>query len=120
MNLAGYDAETPGNHDFDRGVPLFRRAVGDVRFAYVSANVFDLPGDTLLLPAYRVVRRQDVRVGIAGFTTPGVMVWDRAQVRGRIRVAPIDAVAERTLEAVRRDADLSVVLIHSGMDGRFV
>ena len=64
------------------------------------------------------MRREGVRVGIAGFTTPGVMLWDRAQVRGRIRVAPIDAVAERTLEAVRRDADLSVVLIHSGMDGR--
>jgi 2',3'-cyclic-nucleotide 2'-phosphodiesterase (5'-nucleotidase family) len=118
MNLTGYDAATPGNHDFDWGVPLFRRAIGDARFAYVSANVFDLPGDTLLLPAYRVVRRQGVRVGIAGFTTPGVMVWDRAQVRGRIRVAPIEAVAERTLEAVRRDADLSVVIVHSGMDGR--
>ncbi len=117
MNLTGYDAATPGNHDFDWGVPLFRRALGDARFAYVSANVFDLPGDTLLLPAYRVVRRQGVRVGIAGFTTPGVMVWDRAQVRGRIRVAPIERVAASTLEAVRRDADLSVVLIHSGMDG---
>jgi 2',3'-cyclic-nucleotide 2'-phosphodiesterase (5'-nucleotidase family) len=118
MNLVGYDAATPGNHDFDWGVPFFRRAIGDARFAYVSANVFDLPGDTLLFPAYRVVRRQGVRVGIAGFTTPGVMLWDRAQLRGQIRVARIDAVAEKTLEAVRRDADLSVVIIHSGMDGR--
>jgi 2',3'-cyclic-nucleotide 2'-phosphodiesterase/3'-nucleotidase/5'-nucleotidase len=118
MNLTGYDAATPGNHDFDWGVPLFRRAIGDARFAYVSANVYDLPGDTLLLPAYRVVRRQGVRVGIAGFTTPGVMLWDRAQLRRRIRVASIEAVAERTLEAVRRDADISVVIIHSGMDGR--
>ena len=118
MNLTGYDAATPGNHDFDWGVPLFRRAIGDARFAYVSANIFDLPGDTLLLPAYRVVRRQGVRVGIGGFTTPGVMVWDRAQLRGRIRVAPIDSVAGRTLEAMHRDADLSVVIIHSGMDGR--
>ena len=118
MNLAGYDAATPGNHDFDWGVPFFRRAIGDARFAYVSGNIFDLPGDTLLLPAYRVVQRQGVRIGIAGFTTPGVMVWDRAQVRGRVRVAPIAGAAERTLEAVRRDADLSLVLIHSGMDGR--
>jgi 2',3'-cyclic-nucleotide 2'-phosphodiesterase (5'-nucleotidase family) len=117
MNLTGYDAATPGNHDFDWGVPFFRRAVGDARFAYVSANLFDLPGDTLLLPAYRVVRRQGVRVGIAGFTTPGVMVWDRAQVRGKVRVAPIEGAAQGTLEAVRRDADVSVVIIHSGMDG---
>lgn len=118
MNLAGYDAATPGDHDFDWGVPLLRRAIGDARFAYVSGNIFDLPGDTLLLPAYRVVQRQGVRIGIAGFTTPGVMVWNREQVRGRARVAPIEGAAERTLPAVRRDADLSIVLIHSGMDGR--
>lgn len=118
MNLTGYDAATPGNHDLDWGVPLFRRAIGDVRFAYVSANIFALPGDTLLLPAYRVLRRQGVRIGIAGFTTPGVMAWDREQVRGGLRVAPIETTAAKTLEAVRRDADLSVVIIHSGMDGR--
>jgi 2',3'-cyclic-nucleotide 2'-phosphodiesterase/3'-nucleotidase len=118
MNLAGYDVATPGNHDFDWGVPLFRRAVGDARYAYVSANLFDQPGDTLLLPAYRVVRRAGVRVGIAGFTTPGVMVWDRALVRGKIRIAPIGTVAGKALETMRRDADVSVVIIHSGMDGR--
>jgi 2',3'-cyclic-nucleotide 2'-phosphodiesterase/3'-nucleotidase len=118
MNLAGYDVATPGNHDFDWGVPLFRRAVGDARYAYVSANLFDQPGDTLLLPAYRVVRRAGVRVGIAGFTTPGVMVWDRALVRGKIRIAPIGTVAGKALETLRRDADVSVVIIHSGMDGR--
>ena len=50
MNLAGYDAATPGNRDFDWGVPFFRRAIGDARFAYVSANIFALPGDTLLFP----------------------------------------------------------------------
>ena len=32
MNLAGYDAATPGAHDFDWGLPLFRRAVTDARF----------------------------------------------------------------------------------------
>jgi 2',3'-cyclic-nucleotide 2'-phosphodiesterase/3'-nucleotidase/5'-nucleotidase len=117
MNLTGYDAVTPGSHDFDWGVPLLRRAIGDARFAYVSANIFALPGDTLLLPAYRVVQREGVRVGISGFTTPAVMAWDRAQVRGRMRVAPIESVADQTLGAVRRDADLSVVVIHSGMDG---
>ncbi|MEO7985680.1 MAG: 5'-nucleotidase C-terminal domain-containing protein [Gemmatimonadales bacterium] len=118
MNLAGYDAATPGNRDFDWGVPFFRRAISDARFAYVSANVFALPGDNLLLPAYRVVQRQGVRIGISGFTTPGVMVWDREQVRGKIRVGPIGPAAVTTLEAVRRDADVSIVIIHSGMDHR--
>lgn len=117
MNLAGYDAATPGDHDFDRGVPFLRRAIGDARFAYVSGNIYDLPGDTLLLPPYRVLQRQGVRIAVAGFTTPAVMVRDREQVRTRARVGPIEGAAQGTLEQMRRNADLAVVLIHSGMDG---
>ena len=60
LNLSGYDAATPGSHDFDWGLPFLRRAIADARFSYISANVFSVPGDSLLLPAYRVLRRQGV------------------------------------------------------------
>ena len=43
MNLAGYDAATPGNHDFDWGVPELERALADAAFPYVSANIFASP-----------------------------------------------------------------------------
>ena len=39
MNLAGYDVVTPGNHDFDWGVPELERALADAAFPYVSANL---------------------------------------------------------------------------------
>src|SRR5207247_1678613 len=63
------------------------------------------------------VTRGGVKIGITGFTTPGVMVWDRSQVGGRIRVRPI---AEAAPPAMRRldlaGVDLKVVLIHSGLN----
>ncbi|HEU5040480.1 MAG TPA: bifunctional UDP-sugar hydrolase/5'-nucleotidase, partial [Gemmatimonadales bacterium] len=117
MNLVGYDVATPGNHDFDFGVPLFERAVGDAAFPYVSANIFATAGDTLVFPPFRVLQRQGVRVGIAGFTTPGTMVWNRDRLRGKLRVAPIAASAEPTLASLRRLSDVAVVLMHSGMGG---
>ncbi|MGI9041015.1 MAG: 5'-nucleotidase C-terminal domain-containing protein [Gemmatimonadales bacterium] len=117
MNLAGYDVATLGNHDFDWGVPALYRALRDAAFPYVSANIYAVPADTLVFRPYRVLQRQGVRIGVAGFTTPGTMVWNRAQMtEGKLRVAPIGRTAGPTLEAMRRDADLSVVLIHSGMD----
>ncbi len=73
-NLAGYDAATPGNHDFDYGVPFVRRALADAAYPIVSANIYGLPADTLVFPASIVLRRSGVRIGITGFTTPGVMV----------------------------------------------
>jgi 2',3'-cyclic-nucleotide 2'-phosphodiesterase/3'-nucleotidase len=117
MNLAGYDAATPGNHDFDWGVPELERALADAAFPYVSANLHTLPGDTLLVSPFRVLRRGPVRVGVTGFTTPGTTVWDRDQLRGKIRVGRIEESARRTVEAMRRAADLVVVLSHSGIAG---
>ena len=115
MNAIGYDVATPGNHEFDYGLPVLERAIAAARFRYVSANIRGLPGDTLTYPPYAVVVRKGVRVGIIGLTTPGVMVWSRKAVRGRVRVAPIRESAAGVLPAVRRESDLVVAVIHSGM-----
>ncbi len=116
LNFLQYDAATPGNHDFDFGLDRFSKAVDAATFAYVSANVYRLPRDTFALQPTVTVRRGDVSIGITGFTTPGVMVWDRAQLGDRIRVRRILPQARAALEALS-GADLSVALIHSGLDG---
>ena len=117
MNLTGYDVATVGNHEFDWGVSIMRRAISGAAFPYVSANIHTLPADTLLYPPYVVLQRQGVRVGVAAFTTPGAMVWNRDQLRGKLRVARIPEAARRVMESLRRESDLAVVLIHSGMGG---
>lgn len=117
MNLVGYDIATPGNHDFDFGVSAFQRAVGDAAFPFVSANIHALPGDTLVFPPFRVLQRSGVRVGVAGFTTPGTMVWNHDRLRGKLRVAPVGASAGETMATLRRLSDLAVVVIHGGMEG---
>ena len=117
LNALQYDAATPGNHDFDFGLPLLRRAMGDATYHYVSANV-DLPAGGSLFPATVVLQRAGVRVGVTGFTTPGVMVWDRAQLAGQVRVRRVAEAAPAALEQLEREgADVKVVLIHAGLGG---
>ncbi len=115
MNLMAYDAATLGNHDFDFGLDVLGRAVEGAAFPYVSANVVLDAGPKF--PPTTVVRRGRVRIGITGFTTPGVMVWNRRQLQGKARVRPILDTADDALAAARQDSDLSVVLMHSGMRG---
>lgn len=117
MNLAGYDAATLGNHEFNWGLATLARALGGAAFPYVSANIRGLPGDTLMYRPYVVLQREGVRVGITGFTTPGVMVWDRKNVDRRVRLERIPAAARRVLPALDRKSDFEIVLVHSGMDG---
>ena len=115
MNAMGYDAATPGNHDFDFGVPFLLSAAAGAKFKYVSGNLWTVPADTLLFPSHAVIRRGPIRVAVGGFTTPGVMLWDREQLTGKVRVARIAASAPATVRSMRLDADFSVVVIHSGL-----
>ncbi|HVH68659.1 MAG TPA: 5'-nucleotidase C-terminal domain-containing protein [Gemmatimonadales bacterium] len=117
LNAMQYDAATLGNHEFDFGRDLLARAMGDATYHYVSANIFRDASDTLVYPPYVVVARRGVKVGITGFTTPGVMRWDRTQLAGRVRVAPIAVTAPLALRRLDlAGVDLKVVLIHSGLN----
>ncbi|MGH7699986.1 MAG: bifunctional metallophosphatase/5'-nucleotidase, partial [Gemmatimonadales bacterium] len=118
LNALGYDAVTPGNHEFNYGLEFLARATGDATFPYVSANITRGATDSLLFAPFAVVERGGVRVGVTGFTTPGVMVWDRSLVAGRVRVLPVAETAPAALRRLARaGVDLRVVIIHSGMDG---
>src|SRR5213594_4774726 len=117
FNALQYDVATPGNHEFDFGTGVLARTTGDATYHYVSANIFKGASDTLVYAPHVVVTRGGVKIGITGFTTPGVMVWDRTQVGGRIRVRPIAETAPLALRGLDlAGVDLKVVLIHSGLN----
>src|SRR4029077_17432690 len=106
-----------GNHEFDFGTGVLARAMGDATYHYVSANIFRGASDTLMFAPHVVVTRGGVKIGITGFTTPGVMVWDRTQLGSRIRVRPIADAAPLALRRLDlAGVDLKVVLIHSGLN----
>ena len=115
MNALQYDVITPGNHDFDFGVDFLRRAASQATYRYVSANVEDSSGASLF-PKTVILPRGAVKVGITAFTTPGTMLWDRAQLAaGHVRVRRIAGAAPSALARLEGEgADLKVVLIHSG------
>src|SRR5712691_10692 len=115
LNALQYDVVTPGNHDFDYGLDFLRRAATQATYRFVSANVEDSSGGPLF-PKMVILPRGAVKVGITGFTTPGTMLWDRAQLAAsRVRVRRIAGAAPAALARLEGEgADLKVVLIHSG------
>src|SRR5437773_7616811 len=118
LNGLQYDAAIPGNHEFNFGLGVLQDAVRDATFPYVSANISRAAGDSLLFAPFAVIQRAGVRLGVTGFTTPGVMVWDRANVAGRARVGRIAAAAPGALRGLEQaGVDFKIVLIHSGLGG---
>ncbi|MFL5618842.1 MAG: 5'-nucleotidase C-terminal domain-containing protein [Gemmatimonadaceae bacterium] len=115
MNAMRYDAAAVGNHEFNYGVPFLERTSRQAHFPLLAANA-RRPDGSRAFRAWTLVERAGVKVGIVGATTPGSMVWDRDNLRGRIVLGDIvPAVREAVGEARAAGAQLIVVTMHSGL-----
>ena len=117
MSAMQYDAAAIGNHEFNYGVPFLDRAVAQARFPFLSANTYRVDGTRKYRP-WTMVERAGARIAIVGGTTPGVNVWDRDNVRGRINVRDIIPDVRTSVQEARgAGADVVVVVLHSGLAG---
>ena len=69
MNAAGYDAATPGNHEFDYGMDQFNKLVEKADFDYISCNFVDKDGSPVLKP-YVIKEADGVKIAFVGISTP--------------------------------------------------
>ncbi len=123
MNLLGYDAAALGNHEFNFGIEHLERTVADARFPFLAANVVDAASGEPVWPPSTVVELETdlgpLRVGIIGVLPPGVAVWDRDHVEGRLGFPDIRerVAAEAPRLRSEEGADLVVIAAHSGFEG---
>ncbi|GAA1691064.1 5'-nucleotidase C-terminal domain-containing protein [Nonomuraea maheshkhaliensis] len=123
MNAIGYDAVTLGNHEFNYGLPLLATWIKQMKAPVLGANaVRDRSG----LPAYQpfVIKTMNVKgdkpvkVGVLGLTNPGVAIWDKANVEGKLRFTDLVETARKWVPVIRGlGADVVVVTAHAGDNG---
>ena len=70
MNKVGYDAATPGNHEFDYGMDRFFELRDMAEFPYVSSNFVDLATGEPVLEPYTMLAFNGVKVAFVGVSTP--------------------------------------------------
>ncbi|MCC2593611.1 5'-nucleotidase C-terminal domain-containing protein [Tessaracoccus sp. OS52] len=119
-NAIGYDAQAPGNHEFDYGLDLLDAYVDDADFPVLAANVIDTATGEPLLQPYTVVTKKlgnkPVKVGILGLTTPGSMIWNKGHLEGKVTIEDMVTSARKWVPQVKAaGADVVVVLSHAGI-----
>ncbi|HLY58657.1 MAG TPA: bifunctional 2',3'-cyclic-nucleotide 2'-phosphodiesterase/3'-nucleotidase [Stellaceae bacterium] len=123
MNLLAYDAATLGNHEFNYGLDFLAKSLKGPNFPFVCANVAWADGKSYL-PPWTVLEREvtdeagvrhRLRIGVIGFVTPQIVLWDHAALAGKIVTTDIVDAAKRHLPDLRARADLVVALSHSGI-----
>lgn len=70
MNAAGYDAATPGNHEFDYGMDRAKEAMKEADYPYLSCNWVYEPLGTRVLPDIKYFRIGGRTIAFVGVTTP--------------------------------------------------
>ena len=120
MNAIGYDAAALGNHEFNYGLDTLRVFEEQCDHPLLSANSVDWDTGRPVFRPYVMKRvkvrgRKPVTVGILGLVTPGVAIWDKANVEGKVRFPGIVEQAKVMVPRMKREgADVVVVSCHSG------
>jgi 2',3'-cyclic-nucleotide 2'-phosphodiesterase (5'-nucleotidase family) len=123
MNLLGYDAASVGNHEFNFGISHFDAAVAQAGFPFLASNVFHHGTERHKYAPHAVLEREvagrPVRIGVTGAVPPGVHVWDRQHVEGRLDFRDIVESTRPVIRHLREveEVDVVVVAAHNGLEG---
>jgi 2',3'-cyclic-nucleotide 2'-phosphodiesterase len=131
MELLDYDGGTVGNHEFNYGLDYLDEVLDDSPFPYVAANVYHDDGDNNpendknYFKPYEIIKekvtdtngkKHNLKVGVIGVVAPQIMIWDKANLEGKIVTKDIVSTVEHFVpEMQEKGADVIVVLSHSGM-----
>ncbi|MFI5817681.1 bifunctional metallophosphatase/5'-nucleotidase [Streptomyces rishiriensis] len=123
MNAIGYDAAALGNHEFNYGIETLRKFESQLRFPLLGANAVDAK---TLRPAFApyvmktfcVKGAPPVKVAVLGLTNPGIAIWDKAYVQGKLAFPGLEEQAAKWVPKLKSlGADVVIVSAHSGSSG---
>ncbi|PWI19023.1 bifunctional metallophosphatase/5'-nucleotidase [Streptomyces sp. Act143] len=123
MNAIGYDAVALGNHEFNYGIETLRKFEEQCDFPLLGANALDAKTLKPAFPPYfikkfRVPGAPPVKVAVLGLTNPGIAIWDKAYVQGKLVFPGLEEQAAKWVPKLRSmGADVVVVSAHSGSSG---
>ncbi|GAA2727633.1 bifunctional metallophosphatase/5'-nucleotidase [Streptomyces nogalater] len=123
MNAIGYDAAALGNHEFNYGIETLRKFEDQLDFPLLGANAVDARTLRPAFPPYfmktfHVPGAKPVKVAVLGLTNPGIAIWDKAYVQGKLAFPGLEEQAAKWVPKLRSmGADVVVVSAHSGTSG---
>lgn len=116
LNLAGVDAMTAGNHDFNYGSAQLEKLAKRMNFPVLVANVTRKNSGKFVFKPYKIFTLGGIRVGVFGLTTP-----ETAYKANPVNVATVDFLnpvdsAREMIKILRPKCDVLIALTHLGVN----
>lgn len=118
MNAIGYDCMTVGNHEFNFGMDVLRKAEGEARFPFLGANILRDDNRLAAFNTSFVKVVNGVRVGVVGITTPAIPFWEDSANYVALNFASPVYIAQLEVARLkqREKCDVVVILAHTGLE----
>ena len=118
MNLMGFDADTFGNHNFDRGIAHLQQMIDLAEFQYVSANLKRRDDNLAGVKDFEIFDLGGVKVAVIGITNPEAPTLVFPGNFGTIEVTdPVRAAMRAKRHAKHAGAEVFVAITHLGVTG---
>jgi len=115
MNMIGYDAWSPGNHEFDISQENMRALVAVASFPSLAANLAESSGEQYHgTQPYTILSRGGLRIGVIGLISQRLSSLVLQRNLTGIRVHDPTATLERWVKELDPVTDLLIVLTHQG------
>ena len=116
LNMAGIDAMTAGNHDFDYGTAQLQKLVKKLKFPLLDANVVQKSDGKLLFKPYKIFKLKGMTVGVFGLTTPETAYKTNPKNVETVEfLNPVD-VSKEMIKILRPKCDVLIAITHMGVD----
>ncbi|WP_373368653.1 bifunctional metallophosphatase/5'-nucleotidase [Brevibacillus formosus] len=116
MNEMNYDAWAFGNHEFNFGLDVLDKVSSQYKGAVLAGNIYKENGERFL-PAYTIIERGGVKIGVIGMNTP--MITDFEKGTDHLDGLVIKNPVEETKKAVKElegKVDVMIGLMHMGIE----
>ncbi|WP_414855527.1 bifunctional metallophosphatase/5'-nucleotidase [Brevibacillus sp. IT-7CA2] len=116
MNEMNYDAWAFGNHEFNFGLDVLDKVSSQYKGSVLAGNIYKENGERFL-PAYTIIERGGVKIGVIGMNTP--MITDFEKGTDHLDGLVIKNPVEETKKAVKElegKVDVMIGLMHMGIE----
>lgn len=115
-NALGLDLFIPGNHDFNYGQAYLKEALSQLKADIVCSNVVDDDGHPVIGQPYIIYDYEGYKVGILGFVTTTVSVWEKPEnIKGLHFLSALE-MAKKYLPEMQEKCDLILLGYHGGFE----
>ncbi|CAH8194538.1 bifunctional metallophosphatase/5'-nucleotidase [Vibrio aestuarianus] len=116
FNEMQYDVWVLGNHEFDFGLAVLNRSLTQFEGKALAGNI-QRPDGNPFLPAYTVIEKDNIKIGVIGMDTPMTQVFAEGtnRLEGMTFTNPTLEV-KKIVQRIKNNVDAIVLVAHMGLD----